>query len=385
MYAVSSVKQSNDAWATALAIATQLSDTDYRLRSLRALWAEGINSGRFNEAHRRAIQFRDLAHSAGTAADQILSDRLIGTALHFMGDHPNALQAVERMLQKHDDAVTSSQLVRFQFNQKVSARIVRGRILWLQGRIDSALRDIEENVEEALSLDHAMSLCNVLTQAACPIAILSNEYELARRYVSLLHKSTAPRAFDIWHTYAVCFDAEMEIDHGNVENGLKRLSSSIRDLRGSDFGHNLTMFTIAATRGLIKLDRINEAHAALEEAEDICERNGERWSLPELFRTKGELLARAGRCTRADGATAMFMRSVDAAREQDVPMLELRAAVSMLKCSRDFEARNEAEVLIHSILRKFDEGLTRPALVEARALIDAHLSLRTSDSVHQDR
>ncbi|MBR0695641.1 winged helix-turn-helix domain-containing protein [Bradyrhizobium lablabi] len=372
MYAISSVKQSNDAWARALALATELQDTDYQLRSLRALWAEGINSGRFNQALVRAEQFRNLALGAGTISDQAISDRLVGTALHFMGDHDKALEAIDGMLSRHDTSFSASQLVRYQFNQKVSARIIRERILWLRGHIDAALRDIEQNVEEALTLDHTMSLCNVLTQAACPISILAKEYELARRYVSLLHERTAPRAFDIWHTYAICFDAEMQIDHGDVQVGLSQLNSSIKDLRNSDFGHNLTMFTIAAARGLAKLNKLAEAQAAVDGAIDVCERNGERWSLPELFRAKGELLVQQGTCAALDAAQRMFLQSLDVARAQNAPMLELRTAVSLARSTSHPEVKTTTINLIASLLERFDAESRCPALAEANALLDAH-------------
>jgi len=167
------------------------------------------------------------------------------------------------MLDRYVVSTARSHLVRYQFNQKVAARLIRGRILWLRGRTTSALRDIEENVAEAIALDHAMSLCNVLTQAACPIALIAGEFDTARRYVDLLRERTAPRSLDIWYTYAVCFEAALEMECGNVQLGLDRLQAAMAELRKSGFGHYRTSFLVMRARGLLLLDRGSEAAGAV--------------------------------------------------------------------------------------------------------------------------
>jgi predicted ATPase len=129
MYAISSVKQSNNAWETSLALATELGEPDYQLRALRALWAEAINSGEFRHAHSLAERFQVLALKAGSDDDQVVSDRLVGTALHFLGRQDEAYVATERMLERYINSAAQAQVVRFQFNQKVSSRLIRGRVL----------------------------------------------------------------------------------------------------------------------------------------------------------------------------------------------------------------------------------------------------------------
>jgi predicted ATPase/DNA-binding winged helix-turn-helix (wHTH) protein len=369
MYAISSVKLSNNAWDIALNLATDLGDTDYQLRALRALWAEAINSGEFRHALSLAQRFAELAGHVGTEDDQIVSDRLIGTALHFMGEQEKAHAATERMLERYVASAARTQVVRYQFNQKVSARIIRGRILWMRGQTETALRDIEENVAEALTLEHTHSLCNVLTQAACPIALLAGEFDIALRYVDLLREYTAPRALDVWHLFAVCYDAGLDIERNNIGRALDRLQPAMEELRRSGFSHFRTTFLMMRARALLLVSRASEANTAVAEAIGICERTGERWCLPELHRLTGEIALIQQLSRGVEAAVEAFQRALILAREQRALAWELRAATSLARCLIGDQRIGEALTVLRRVYEQFPEGYERPELMAAAAIL----------------
>ena len=362
MYAISSVQQSTDAWDAALGIATELNDTDYQLRALRALWAHSINDGEFRLALSYAERFARVALEANIVAEQIVSDRLIGTAEHFLGEHDKASVAIERMIGRYAASGDRTHMVRYQFNQSVSARIVRGRILWLRGQTDSALRDLEENVTDTLALDHTMSLCNVLAQSSCPIAILAGELDVAARYVDLLHHTEA-QALNVFYTYAVCFEAELIMLRGDVEGGLARFEPALAELQRSGFGHYLVSFLATRARGLMHLGRFDAAGQAVDEALSLCQRTGARWNLPELHRLKGEIaLHRHG---GRDAASA-FRLAIKLAREQKALAWELRAACSLVEARpRDRAARKA----LADVLAQYSDGTDRPEVRKAASLL----------------
>jgi len=370
MYAISSAKQSNNAWEMTLKIATELGEIDYQLRALRALWAEAINAGEFVRALSWAEQFQQLASKAGSDDDQIVADRLIGTAQHFLGEQDKAHVAIERMLDRYVNSAARSQVVRFQFNQKVSARLVRGRILWLRGQTESALRDVAENVAEALTLDHTMSVCNVLTQSACPIALLAGAFDIAQHYVEILCEHTESRALDIWHTYAICFDAGLDIERGDVERGLDRLQPAMEELRRSGFGHYRTSFLMMRARALLMLNRAADAGATMAEAISICDRTGERWCLAELHRLSGEIALSQGGSQGLEPALAAFHRALRIAQEQQAIAWELRAATSLTRYAVGDRRMEEACGVLRQIYDQFSEGHDGPELMEAAALLE---------------
>jgi len=232
------------------------------------------------------------------------------------------------------------------------------------------LRDIEENVSEARTLDHTFSLCNVLTQAACPVALLALEFDAAQRYVDLLHEHTEARALDIWYMYAVCFDAALEIERGRVELGLARLQPAMEKIHRSGFEHYRTSFLMMHASSLLLINRGTDANADIEEAMAICQRTGERWCLPELYRMHGEIVLNQHGRHGIDAAVEAFNRALLLAREQRALAWELRAAMSLAACvSRDGRI-DGARAVLRQVYAQFTEGLDRPELIAASKLLE---------------
>jgi predicted ATPase/DNA-binding winged helix-turn-helix (wHTH) protein len=370
MYAISSVKQANNSWERALEIAVELEDEDYQLRVIRALWAEAINRGQFTQSYARATEFQILERKAGLQGRHSVSDRLIGSSLHFLGRQDEASRAIERMLGQYDVAANAGDLVRYQFNQASAARIMRGRVLWLQGRFDSAIAEVAQNVEQTVASDHTMTICNMLTVSACPISILAGDQSLARSYLALLLERTEPRALDIWYTYARCFDGELETYFGDAEKGLDRLAAAIAELKSSDFGHYITSFLATQAKGVLKTGDAIEARAAIEQALIYAETSGERWLTAELFRLKGETFQAELGANGLQLANDWFEKALKLAREQNVIAWELRAANSIARLNLESGQQANAREVLEPIYDRFVEGFSCPDLVEAATLLN---------------
>src|SRR5260370_13463472 len=165
MYATPPPESSTAAWRTALRLAEELGDTDYQLRALWALWADRTNHAEFREALALASQFRSLSARAGNVADQLPGDRMTGASLHFVGNQAGARECTERMLGRYTTPVNRSHVVRFQFDQRVTARITLARVLWLQGLADQALSEVKSNIEHAVSINHTFHYATHLRRA----------------------------------------------------------------------------------------------------------------------------------------------------------------------------------------------------------------------------
>jgi predicted ATPase len=89
--------------------------------------------------------------------------------------------------------------------------------------------------------------------------------------------------------------------------------------------------------------QIEEALTLLDDALQIVERTGERWSAAELNRHKGQLLLRQGDLEAAD---ELYRKALSSAEEQGAKLWELRAAVSLARLRRDQGRRAEARDLL---------------------------------------
>src|SRR5262249_20912886 len=152
---------------------------------------------------------------AANPSDKLIGERLIGTALHFLGDQKSAREHVEHMLGEYRAPVTSSHIIRFQNDQVIAARRVLAPVLWVQGYPDQAMRIVETAVADALAHDHALTLCNFLAQAGCPVAFLAGDLDAAERLTAILLKYAAQHSLDVWIAHGRCFEGSLLISAGN--------------------------------------------------------------------------------------------------------------------------------------------------------------------------
>jgi predicted ATPase/DNA-binding winged helix-turn-helix (wHTH) protein len=371
MYTIGHVEETAAAWESALEAAEALGDADYRLRALWGLWAGHMNNGRYDETLRLGKRFLDIAENLPGQSERYIGDRLVGAALHFLGDQAGARHHIERMLASYARPLRRSDAVRFQFDQIVTARITLSRVLWLQGDVDQALRVIDENVEEAIAVNHTLSLCNALAQSACPVSLFAGRLDMAERYVRMLNELTAGHGVEIWRIYSQCFEGELLFRRGQSERGLGLLRSGVDQLRVAGFVQHRTTFLRALAIGLIDSGQYQEAASVIEEALAEAIASNQGWCRAELLRTTGDVALGLRRASAMAEAEALYGQALEIAREQGVLSLELRTAISLARL-RDLEGRgDEGRRLLDSVYTRFSEGFDTADLIEARAMLDA--------------
>jgi hypothetical protein len=364
MYSRDALDEINASWSTTLGLAERVGDTDYQLRGIWGLFAGSINSSNFRAALELGERFRDLATDA---VDRLIGERLIGTALHFLGDQTSARQHIERMLAGYTTPVNSAHIIRFQNDQVVAARRVLAPTLWLQGFPDQAMRMVEEAVADAAAMDHALTLCNLLAQSACPLSFLTSDLAAADRFTTMLMKQATRHSLDVWHAYGRCFEAMLLLRQGGFDRGLPRLRAAADDLRQAGFTQYHTPYLAALAEGLGGAGQITAGLAAIDEGLARVESIEERWCLAELLRIKGELLLLRG---EPHGASEdNFQQALDWARRQRALSWELRAATSLARLWRDQDRGAQARTLLATVYNRFTEGFATADLQEARTLL----------------
>jgi predicted ATPase len=319
-----------------------------------------------------ASQFRSLSARAGNVTDELVGDRMTGASLHFVGNQAGARECIERMLGRYTTPVSRSHVVRFQFDQRVTARITHARVLWLQGFADQALREVRSNIEHAVSINHTLSLCNALAQGACPIALLVGDFVMAEQYTAMLRSHTGKNTLDVWRAYADCFDGERLIRCGGLDAGLSLLHPAVNELWRAGFVQYHTPFVIALALGLAHAGGVADALVTIDEALERCERTGEGWALAELHRARGKTLLSGGAPGANQAAEVAFLQSLDIARQQKVLSWELRAATSLARLLHDQGRSADAMTLLQPVYGRFTEGFDTADLKAAKALLDAH-------------
>lgn len=368
MYAAGRLDSSTAAWRTALALAERQGDVDYQLRALWALWAERQYHGAFRESRALAGRFRALAETAASEGDRLVGDRMIGTSEHFLGDQRGARAQLEAMLARYVSPLRRSDAVRFQFDQRVTARHILARVLWLQGFPDRALREIEGNLAEAHEVGHILSLCNALVHSVVPVALLAGDLAAASRHTALLRRHATEQALDIWHSYVACFEGEILVQRGEPEAGLRLLRPAVDALRAANFVQYVTAFLAAVARGQAAAGRHADALATIGAALERCAGTGEAWCLPELLRLKAEAL-RAAAPDGAGEAEALLGEALALARRQGARAWELRVATSLAAFLAAGGRVTEGRALLVPVRGTFTEGFALRDLRQADAVL----------------
>jgi predicted ATPase/DNA-binding winged helix-turn-helix (wHTH) protein len=371
MYTTGPARETGAAWATALRLAEQLQETDYQLRALWGLWASHINNGEFRQALQLAQRFGGVATKARDPADPLIGDRMTGAALHFLGEQTQARGYIERMLERYVSPPNRSDIVRFQFDQRVTARITLSRVLWLQGFADQAMRTVQSAIDDALAIQHTLSLCNALGQAACPIAIATGDLAAAERYAAMLAQHTARHGADVWQTYGRCFKGMLLIKRDGLDAGLPLLGAAVDELRQARFVQYYTAFLAALAEGLAAAGQGARGLGVVDNALAQSEKSEERWILPELLRVKGELVLRHSAATAATVAEDLFQRSLEWARRQGALTWELRSTTSLARLWRRQGKTTQARRQLATTYRRFTEGFDTADLVTAKALLES--------------
>ena len=371
MYTRSPTRETGAAWRTVLDLAERLDDPDYQLRALWGLWAGNMNNGRFAAALEIGEKFCSLSAASADVADQMVGVRLVGTCLHFMGDQSAAREHMERVLDRYVTPVRRSHVVRYQFEQRVQTWSTLARVLWLQGLSEQAMRTVEENIERAQSMNHTLSLCNALAQAACPVALLAGDLTAAERFIEILLHHTARHGLDVWHACGRSFKGVLLIKRGDANGGLALLRAGIEEQREAKFVQYLTGFLAPLAEGFAVARQVTQGLATIDEALARSELTDERWSLAELLRIKGELLRAEGAPTAGGAAEDCFQRSLDYARRHGALSWELRGATSLAQLWQAHGRARDARQVLTPVYRRFTEGFRTRDLVSAKALLQS--------------
>jgi tetratricopeptide (TPR) repeat protein len=369
-YTTGPVPETEAAWTKTLEIAKSLDDTEYQLRALRGLWAHRMNGGEYRAALGLADEFNSRAETTGVPADLDFGDRMAGLMLHYLGDQARARGRLEHIINRPVTPVPNSQTVRFLLDQQVTVRALLSRILWLQGFPDQATHTARLIVGDAWATGHALSLCHALAQAACPVALYTGDLAEAESFVEVLLGHARELGLAGWVARGHCFQGTALIVRGDYMTGLPLLRDALDELHDAGSAPGYSSFLGVLARGLGRAGRVSEGLEAIDQALSLTERREERWCLPELLRTKGELHLLEGSTDAAIAAEDCFRQALDWTRRDGTLSWELRAAFSLGRVWRGQRRIGEARDLVSAVYGRFTEGFDTADLKTAKALLD---------------
>jgi predicted ATPase len=321
-------------------------------------------------------QARELGEECLTLAEhhddpgiRMAAHRMLGSALHFLGEFPKAREQLEQA-----NAIRERHQRRFDASlylisaSRVYCRSMYARVLWALGYAEQAQSASDMALRLAEETSHSHTLAQALSLAAA-LHLDRRDVErtecLARETVAL----AVEHDFAYWRATGRVWGGWALVQRQNIEWGLAQIQESLAQFRADG-----NMQTIPHALSVLAevYGRAGEPEKGLEavaEALAVIERTNERRREAELHRQRGTLLLALQGPQRGD-VEACFARALAIAREQSARMWELRAATSLARLWRDQDRQSEAHDLLAPVYDWFTEGFETADLKDARALLE---------------
>ena len=353
----------------ALELAEIMDDTRYRLGAIWGLYAHRLTNGEYRDALSLGEKFRTVATETAARSDVPIGSRLIGLALHILGDQPGARRHLEPLVGAR--FATPSHIIFYQYDQRVILECYYARVLWLQGFGDQATRLTENLVGYARTKDHLVSFLLTLLFAACPISLYVGDVTTADHHVRLAFDLAARHALGVWKDLAQCFEGAVLIKRGDHGAGSQLLQSALERLPFSEptLHHHMSLLLAELAAGLGGAGQIAEGLTVVDDALARAEQTEAGWCLAELLRTKGELHLLERVPTAVETAEKCFHRALVVARDQGALSWELRSAMSLARLWHGQQRVSQARKLLAPVYRRFTEGFGTADLIAAKALL----------------
>jgi predicted ATPase/DNA-binding winged helix-turn-helix (wHTH) protein len=329
--------------------AMEMGDVPHQRRALSGLSGVHVLQGNYPAA----IQLEPALEMLAGASDGHVLHRSLSHSRHFAGDFSKAdfhLQQALRLTPGSRNFQNSGA----QIDQRmVVLRATAAHQLWMTGDFDQAMTLAQQCVDDALAVDHAISLCHALAIGACPISLAIGGRAAAAPYLKLLRETSAKHSMALWLRWSDAYDLAM---------------TSPDERRTPIFERMMTELSRAPMTPILLEHLASLGDGYSEEWMVLRAVNGfGGWCRPELLRAQGEMQLREGKGEAV--SIALFREALALAQAQGGRAWALRAAASLARLLGAGGKRDEASAVLGAVQAGFTEGFDSVDFKRASALM----------------
>ncbi|WP_331376049.1 AAA family ATPase [Sinorhizobium chiapasense] len=356
------------AFSSARRLCEKLGDRNELFVAVRGEASYQLISGHLHEADDLGCQCLRIAEFANDRSLLLEAHHQLWATRFFLGDYRAAEKHADWGIATYDpDRDHRLTYIFTGHDPGVCCRNFSAQMLWIHGYPDQALQRIREAAVLARREAHSVTMATALNNMA-NILLARREPEAALKAAQQqLEVSTK---FDLpLMAGAARFNIGWALaQRRELAEGIREMNKAVEavETTGADMGMSFCLCVLAQTHG--QFGEANKGLTVLEKAFEITARTRSKYQLPELLRTKGELLSRLN--PDAEIAERWFRKALAMARAEETKSTELRAAASLARLYLDQGRNQEALELLAPIYAWFTEGFDTGDLVEAKALID---------------
>jgi class 3 adenylate cyclase/predicted ATPase len=338
---------------------------------LRGLWMYSFVHAEYQTAHALGEQLLTLAQQSQDPVLLVAAHRALGATLFHLGAPASAHTHLAQGLACYDPQQHRAHAFLYLFGEDtgVVCHSFSAWTLWCLGYPDQGLTQIDHALTLAQQLAHPLNLVFALSFAAM-FHQFRREVRVAQEHAAATISLAQERGFPSWMALGAILRGWTLAQRGQAQEGIAQITQGLRAFRatGAEIARPYCLALLAEAHGI--LGKPEAGLAALTEALTLVDTTGERWSEPELYRLKGELLLQQSLDHPVE-AEACFHQAITIAQNQKAKSWELRAATSLARLWQQQGKRDEARQLLGDVYNWFTEGFDTADLQDAKVLLDA--------------
>ena len=309
----------------------------------------------------------DLARGVEDPALIVEASRALGVPSFWLGAVKSAQANLEQGTALYDLGQLRSHASLYGIDPGVVCLSYSALASWALGYPEQALARSGQALALSRELSHRHSLALALVWAAWLCQFCRDAAD-TRAHAEAAVSLCMEESFPLWMAMGVILRGWALAQEGQKE-GTALIRQGLADLRATGAGLWQPSFLALLAEVHAQAGLPEEGLDALAEALAITQRNGERFSEPELHRLAGDMLLQLPE-PHASDAENRYCEALSVARDQEARSWELRAATSLARLWCGQGRRTEAHALLAPIYDWFTEGFDTQDLKDAKALLD---------------
>jgi pentatricopeptide repeat protein len=335
---------------------------------LFALWTANAVAFNGDVCRDLAAHFLALAEKQRTIIPLMVGHRIMGVSLTSTGAFAEGLAHYDQAIALYDPIEHRPLATRFSVDVGVGILCYRSWALWLLGRPDAALADVNHALKHARKIGQAATLMHALALTSSTHIFCGN-YAAASALLNELVALADEKSALYWKAWGTVSQGWLLGLSGKASDAVQMITTGINAHRSTGATIYVPMYLSHLMRAYAEVGQFDDAWRCIEEAMRAVVKTKESLWEAEIHRIAGEIALISPELDAAP-AEAHFERALVVARQQQAKSWELRAAMSLARLRRDQGKVCEARDLLASVYGWFTEGFDTRDLKEAKALLD---------------
>jgi DNA-binding winged helix-turn-helix (wHTH) protein/predicted ATPase len=359
------------AFARALELCRQPTETPQLFRALLGLWTFYVERAELATAHELAARLLRLSQNVQSRGFLVWAHLSLGITSHFQGDQVGARHHLEQSLASYDPSRFRALIS--QYDPSVLSLSTLGPVLWLLGYPEQAQQRSKEALTLAREFPHPYNLVYTLNLAS-RVCWLQGKQEAVQKVQEELVAFSQEQGFTSYLALGKVLGGWVVAEQGNREEGLSQMCQNLVAWRatGAESARPYYLALLAEVYGTA--GHPEEGCRVADEGLAEGGNTGGRFFEAEMYRLRGEFTLAQSNVqsleSRIKEAEECFLKAIDIARWQQAKSLELRAVMSLGRLWQQQGKTAEARQLLAEIYNWFTEGFNTKDLQEDKALLE---------------